>query len=126
MIVMEHCYGPFAFPGVWSKPPPFGPSVSALAGASVTPVPGSVTPTLDVRCGAITGAGVQATVALAGGPSPGVYAITMTAAVSSGRLVVTIADNLARRFRPRARAAGETLTEREQASSGRSLAIGHP
>lgn len=78
-------------PGAWRQVAP-GVSAATIAdldGATVTAVPGPVTPTLDVRGGTVTGASVQTTVTLTGGPSPSTYTITMTAAVRSGRLVVT-------------------------------------
>lgn len=78
-------------PAAWRQMAPGVPAatIAGLDGATVTAVPGPVTPTLDVRGGTVIGASVQTTVTLAGGPSPGTYAITMTAAVRSGRLVVT-------------------------------------
>jgi len=78
-------------PGAWRQVAPGVPAtaIADLDGATVTAVPGPVTPTLEVRGGTVTGANVQTTVTLAGGPSPGTYTITMTATVSDGRLVIT-------------------------------------
>jgi len=78
-------------PGSWHQVAPNVPAtaISALDGATVTAVPGPVTPTLEVRGGTVTGANVQTTVTLAGGPSPSTDTITMAATVRDGRLVVT-------------------------------------
>ncbi len=78
-------------PSLWSRVAPGVPPADAapLDGATVTGVPGPVTPTLHVQGSTVTGATVASTVELAGGPDPGTYTITMTAAVHTGRLTVT-------------------------------------
>ena len=78
-------------PSLWSQVAPGVPAADAapLDGATVTGVPGAVTPTLHVQGSTVTGATVTSTVDLAGGPDPGTYTVTMTASVHAGRLSVT-------------------------------------
>lgn len=60
-----------------------------LAGATIARNDRSVTPVLDVTGSTVTGATVTARPEVAGGSRPGVYALTMSAAVRGSDLVVT-------------------------------------
>jgi sortase A len=75
----------------WQAVAPGVPLAKAapLAGAAVARNDRSVTPVLDVEGTTVTGATVTARPEVAGGSRPGVYALTMTAAVRGSDLVVT-------------------------------------
>jgi sortase A len=60
-----------------------------LLGAQIIGYPGSVNPTIAALGNVTTGASISATVALAGGPDPGDYAVSMTSQVENGELVIT-------------------------------------
>lgn len=75
----------------WAALAPAVPMADAgpLHGGKVTAYPGRVAPSITVAGSEVTSAQVHATVDIAGGSSPGAYTITMKAAMSGGRLVVT-------------------------------------
>lgn len=75
----------------WSQIAPSVPfsAVGPLDGATIAGYPGAVNPTITALYDITSGASINASVELDGGPAPGDYSISMTSQVEDGELVIT-------------------------------------